>query len=440
MRISFSDTIGILGIVLAIVLVVLDKAGKLKGGWLVALLCLAGAMTLFIAVGNSWVMDAPEKWKIWRGAFMIALVALAYSGVALWILGNPNEGASVAEDENAELRFKHTALFYNEKAGSVFVQGRTVKLHAVYENTSGATAKEISANGVLRFITGGQGMKDREEEEWNKFRTSWLASLQGTLKEELEGHKEKSFDIETDPLSPEDAQNLKSAIKYVYLMAAIKWADKTGEYETDICTYFSPNEHGEVNAPAIWRSCLSGHSMIRRPFKFTDIRPTFTQRANVQILQMGFPADPPASDPKWIPGERILLRIQAINNGPIPANKMAGSFRIAISSGSSEQADQERIWAAVKTQLDAMPYGDNSLMPGKDALIDIQYPLALYHEVALTAKDIQQIKAGTKRIVVAGIYKYIDDYGPRETHICQSYSGTSWRYWIDCFAHNELIP
>ena len=31
MRISFSDTIGILGIVLAIVLVVLDKAGKLKG-------------------------------------------------------------------------------------------------------------------------------------------------------------------------------------------------------------------------------------------------------------------------------------------------------------------------------------------------------------------------------------------------------------------------
>jgi hypothetical protein len=119
---------------------------------------------------------------------------------------------------------------------------------------------------------------------------------------------------------------------------------------------------------------------------------------------------------------------------------MAGSFRIAISSGAAEQADQERLWDVVKAQSDTMPYGENSLMPGRDALIDVQYPLTLYHEVALTAEDIAQIKAGKRRILIAGIYKYIDDYGPRETHVCQSYSGTSWRYWNDCLRHNELVP
>jgi len=55
----FSDVIGIGGIALGTVFLVLDKAGKLKGGWLLGLLCLAGAMTLFIALGNSWVWMPP---------------------------------------------------------------------------------------------------------------------------------------------------------------------------------------------------------------------------------------------------------------------------------------------------------------------------------------------------------------------------------------------
>lgn len=84
-KIGFSDGVGILGIVLAIVLLVLDKAGKLKGGWLFGLLCLAAGMTLFIALGNTWVMDSPSQWKLWRNMFMVALVCLVYSGLAIWI-------------------------------------------------------------------------------------------------------------------------------------------------------------------------------------------------------------------------------------------------------------------------------------------------------------------------------------------------------------------
>jgi len=84
-RISFGDTIGIAGIVLAVVLLVLDKAGKLKGGLLFGLLCLAGAMTLFLALGNGFVADAPEKWRFWRGSLLVCLVGFTYSGLAIWI-------------------------------------------------------------------------------------------------------------------------------------------------------------------------------------------------------------------------------------------------------------------------------------------------------------------------------------------------------------------
>jgi hypothetical protein len=50
-RLSLADGIGIFGIILAVVCLVLDKAGKLKGGWLVGLLILAGVMTRLLERG-----------------------------------------------------------------------------------------------------------------------------------------------------------------------------------------------------------------------------------------------------------------------------------------------------------------------------------------------------------------------------------------------------
>jgi hypothetical protein len=81
---SWSDIVGIAGIVFAILLFVLDKAGKLHGGWLYGLLALAAAMTLFIVIGNSWVLDS-GKWKAWRVVFMACTTLLLYSGMAVWI-------------------------------------------------------------------------------------------------------------------------------------------------------------------------------------------------------------------------------------------------------------------------------------------------------------------------------------------------------------------
>ncbi len=71
--------------------VVLDKAGKLKGGWLIGLLIVAGVMTLFLAVGNAWVLNAPLRWRVWRGVLMFSLGALVYSGVAIWVVPRESE-------------------------------------------------------------------------------------------------------------------------------------------------------------------------------------------------------------------------------------------------------------------------------------------------------------------------------------------------------------
>jgi len=99
-KIPFSDVIGIAGIALATVLLVLDKAGKLKGTWLLGLLCLAGAMTLFIALRNSFVVDSPHKWRLWRGTLMVCFVAFAYSGLAIWIVGP--EGKAEGGESNVQ--------------------------------------------------------------------------------------------------------------------------------------------------------------------------------------------------------------------------------------------------------------------------------------------------------------------------------------------------
>src|ERR1700684_2690799 len=97
---SFTDGVGVFGIILAVVCLVLDKAGKLKGGWLVGLLLLACVMTLFLGIGNSWVLDAPAKWKLWRGVLMLCLVTLTYSGLAIWI-----KPAKESQMENESSKF-----------------------------------------------------------------------------------------------------------------------------------------------------------------------------------------------------------------------------------------------------------------------------------------------------------------------------------------------
>ena len=73
------------GIVLTLVLVVLDKAGKLKGQMLYLLLALAGLMTLPLMLGNSFVAEAPALWKYWLRAASVSTVILIFWAIGIWI-------------------------------------------------------------------------------------------------------------------------------------------------------------------------------------------------------------------------------------------------------------------------------------------------------------------------------------------------------------------
>lgn len=97
MDITLDRSLAIVGVVAAIVLVVLDKAGKLKGPALLGLLGVAALMTLPLALGNSWIKDT--TWgtlKFSKIALMVSLVALCYSAFALWV-SQPTPSARPAQ-------------------------------------------------------------------------------------------------------------------------------------------------------------------------------------------------------------------------------------------------------------------------------------------------------------------------------------------------------
>src|SRR6266404_837985 len=89
-KLALSDVLAFCGVILTIILVVLDKAGKLKGRMLLILLAIAALLTLPLVLGLSWVADAqPGLLRFSRGMFMFFLVGLTYSAIAVWVSAAP---------------------------------------------------------------------------------------------------------------------------------------------------------------------------------------------------------------------------------------------------------------------------------------------------------------------------------------------------------------
>ena len=82
-KLSAEWVLFLLGSILTVVLVVLDKADKLEGGTLIGLLIVAALLALPLALGTSFVSNAPPQWKRWRGALMLFLVAFVYSALTI---------------------------------------------------------------------------------------------------------------------------------------------------------------------------------------------------------------------------------------------------------------------------------------------------------------------------------------------------------------------
>jgi hypothetical protein len=91
----------LIGVIVTIILVVLDKAGRLKGPMLFILLGFAAVITLPLALGNTWVIDAaPPMLKFSRGLFMVCIVGLSYSLIAIWISTVSPDSSKRPEENN----------------------------------------------------------------------------------------------------------------------------------------------------------------------------------------------------------------------------------------------------------------------------------------------------------------------------------------------------
>jgi hypothetical protein len=91
--ISYSDGLAIGAIILTMVLLVLDKAGKLKGPILFWLLAFAALMTMPLVFRNTWVLRSPNGTaRAFRTACLLCAAASVYSGLAAWIATGEESG------------------------------------------------------------------------------------------------------------------------------------------------------------------------------------------------------------------------------------------------------------------------------------------------------------------------------------------------------------
>jgi hypothetical protein len=105
-KVSLELGLAIFGLVLTVVLLVLDKAEKLKGASLLWVLVLAAIMTLPLALGNPLVAEAPPQWKWWFRSLAVACVAFIYSAIVIWIsdaIFTPN---TTAKEQGASDQFQ----------------------------------------------------------------------------------------------------------------------------------------------------------------------------------------------------------------------------------------------------------------------------------------------------------------------------------------------
>jgi hypothetical protein len=184
---------------------------------------------------------------------------------------------------------------------------------------------------------------------------------------------------------------------------------------------------------------LVAHTLHKE--KQPEVKVPMSQRVAVSVVQIVFvrPADAPRPDVPLVADRPFVLDVTFHSRGSA-ANNVAISAELAIASAATEDEDQEQLWEMVRQLAGKAGYGENSVQPERDAIIAVQYPPPYRTLPPITQDDIEQIKAGTKKIIFAALVRYKDDYGSLEMQNCQSYGGTSWRNWTDCFGHNQIVP
>jgi hypothetical protein len=109
---SVDRSLGVGGVVFATVLLVLDKAGKLKGPLLLILLAIALCMLIPILFSIPWVAHASPGSQVWaRRLFMTFLVGVLWASLSVWVTsGIPNKDSEPVEHLSSQITVKELDL------------------------------------------------------------------------------------------------------------------------------------------------------------------------------------------------------------------------------------------------------------------------------------------------------------------------------------------
>ena len=143
-KVSSTDGLAIGGGILAIMLIVMDKAGKLKGPMLFVLLAFAACMALPLCFSASWVTRENASIAIFaRRMLMVFAVGLIYAALCVWITtGNDDLAGTFCEGSaraNTISRPPPLTLHYLFKHDF----DSTVRMSRPFSFTENATGKTI---------------------------------------------------------------------------------------------------------------------------------------------------------------------------------------------------------------------------------------------------------------------------------------------------------
>lgn len=274
-RVSFSDTIGIAGLILALVLVALDKSGKLTGRLPLVLLTLAALMTVPLALSIPWVSNGAPSVALWlRRLLALTVVQLCFFVLAVWMtspgesqpqqlpheeagaptnpLGNPlppkvEPAASPHLEPKREtslntgpLRNQHAPevkkaprliTVTGAQAGPVQV-GKKIRLQLGLKNNSDSAfeIRALAITGIEPFYD--DPVKDRQVEDYIWARVTGYAGEVAPLI--LPSHNDAlAYSTETIPLTQELFDDLQSGARVAYL--AVQMRDKDGTVILEFC-------------------------------------------------------------------------------------------------------------------------------------------------------------------------------------------------------------
>jgi len=230
-RISFSDGLAIGGGILAIVLVVLDKAGKLRGPMLLTLLAVAATLAIPLCISLPWVADSPPGLMMFsRRALAICLLASTWAGLCAWITTADNTEVPVTATPPNKLIVQSIVLG-ELRVGNPFTA--TVYL----KNNSGRIIriKNLAFTQTRPYPLNAAEDMENENAMWSEV-VNGIQSLGRDAEFPTLGGGEFSQILETHPVSAPEYVDITRGNHAVYFAMLTRDRD-TGENLIELCFF-----------------------------------------------------------------------------------------------------------------------------------------------------------------------------------------------------------